>query len=238
MKLLHLYGDVMNLYGEYANVAVLARFLNDLGYETTVDTLSLYEERDISGYDFYYMGAGTEQKQKLVLPKLQAYCQALKEAFDEEKVMLFTGNSFEMLGKSITDANGKVYEGLQLFDFETTEGMQRITGDCLAENDEINDTVVGFMNKCSTTTGIEHPLFTLMLGFGNESDKGPEGFREKNCFGTHLTGPILVKNSAMLRLLAGLLGAENAESVSYPYMEKGYETTARELKKRLERLNK
>ena len=48
-KLLHLYDDVMNLYGEYANVAVLARYLRDLGFQVQVETLSLYETKDISG---------------------------------------------------------------------------------------------------------------------------------------------------------------------------------------------
>ena len=69
-KLLHLYDDVMNLYGEYANVAVLARYLRDLGFQVQVETLSLYETKDISGYDFYYMGSGTERKQKLAMTQL------------------------------------------------------------------------------------------------------------------------------------------------------------------------
>ena len=42
VKLLHLFDDVMNLYGEYANVAILARYLTDLGHTVSVDTLSLY----------------------------------------------------------------------------------------------------------------------------------------------------------------------------------------------------
>ena len=69
-KLLHLYDDVMNLYGEYANVSLLARFLTDLGHSVQIDTLSLYEKKDISGYDFYFMGAGTERRQKLALSQL------------------------------------------------------------------------------------------------------------------------------------------------------------------------
>lgn len=236
VKLLHIYDDVMNLYGEYANVAVLARFLRDLGHEVSVDTLSLYETKDISGYDFYYMGAGTERKQKLALSQLLRYRQALKNAYEAGKVMLFTGNSFEMLGSQITDADGKTYEGLKLFSFRTEEGKRRITGDCLAQFG--SDLMVGFMNKCSKTTEVEHPLFTLTMGYGNEGDKGYEGFREGNCFGTHLVGPILVKNPAMLRCMAKLLGAENTDSVSYPYMEKSYETTRTELLKRLESMKK
>lgn len=234
LKLLHLYDDVMNLYGEYANVSVLARCLADLGCTVSVDTLSLYEEKDIFGYDFYYMGSGTERKQKLALSQLKNYRDALCAACDAGRVLLFTGNSFELLGDKITDADGSEYEGLHLASFETVEGKRRIVGDCIASFDGFDDVLVGFINKCSTITGVEHPLFSLQMGFGNEADRGAEGFRKNNCFGTHLTGPLLVKNPAMLRCIVRLLGVEDPERVSYPFMEKGYEITASELKKRLE----
>ena len=234
LKLLHLYDDVMNLYGEYANVSVLARYLADLGCEVSVDTLSLYEDKDISGYDFYFMGSGTERKQKLALTQLKKYRDALAAACDKDKVLLFTGNSFELLGSKITDADGTEYEGLHLASFETVEGKRRIVGDCIASFDGFDDVLVGFINKCSKISDVEHPLFTLRMGFGNEADRGAEGFRKNNCFGTHITGPILVKNPAMLRYIVKLLGVEDPERVSYPFMEKGYEITAEELQKRLE----
>lgn len=235
LKLLHIYDDVMNLYGEYANVAVLARYLTDLGHSVSVDTLSLYEKKDISGYDFYYMGAGTERKQKLALSQLLTCREALLRACDEGRTMLFTGNAFELLGASVTDAEGKTYEALHFADFTTAEGKRRITGDCLAKFDETGDILVGFMNKCSRTTGVETPLFKLQMGFGNDADRSAEGFRKNNCLGTHLTGPILVKNSAMLKYIARLLlGTDYADTVTDSYMEKAYETTLSELQKRLE----
>lgn len=235
VKLLHLYDDVMNLYGEYANVAILARYLTDLGHTVSVDTLSLYEKKDISAYDFYFMGAGTERRQKLALSQMGRYREALQRACDAGKVMLFTGNSFELLGARLQDAEGKTFEGLHIAEFVSTEGKRRITGDCLAKFDDTGDTLVGFINKCSKTTGVETPLFTLEMGFGNEADRGAEGFRKHNCFGTHLTGPILVKNPAMLKYAAKLLlGEAYSDTVTYSYMEKGYETTLTELRKRFE----
>lgn len=235
VKLLHLYDDVMNLYGEYANVAILARYLTDLGHSVSVDTLSLYEEKDISAYHFYFMGAGTERRQKLALSQLMRYREVLQQAFNAGKVMLFTGNSFELLGARVQDADGKAFDGLHIAEFVSTESKRRVTGDCLATFDETGDTLVGFINKCSKTTGVETPLFTLEMGFGNEADKGAEGFRKNNCFGTHLTGPILVKNPAMLKYIAKLLLSEAySDTVAYPYMEKSYATTVSELRKRLE----
>lgn len=231
IKILHIYDDLMNLYGEYANISVLERYLTDLGHSVTVDKLSLYEDRDISGYDFYYMGSGTETKQKLALSQLMKYRDALKAAADEGRVLLFTGNSFELLGASVTDGDGKVYDGLHLADFTTTEGKRRIVGDALAQDGD--ELLVGFINKCSKTSGIETPLFTMKMGFGNEKDRSAEGFRMKNCFGTHLTGPILVKNPAMLRKIATLLVGEPSDSVRYESMERAYRTTVEALKQRL-----
>ena len=234
MKILHLFHDMMNLYGEYANLLVLERYLSEYGQQVQIDTLGVYEQKDISDYDLYFMGAGTERKQKLALEELKKYAAPLKDAYENGKVFLFTGNSFELLGKSLTDAAGRVYNCLGLFSFETVEGNRRIVGDCLGGCALFEEAVVGFMNKCSKTTGISNPLFTLQMGFGNEAEKGPEGICEKNFFGTHLTGPILTKNPSMLREITKRLIGKADPQITIPYMQQAYETTSRALKNRLE----
>ena len=231
IKILHIFDDRMNLYGEYANVSIMERYLTDLGHKVTVDKLSLYDERDISGYDFYFMGSGTESKQKVALTQLRKHEKALKAACEQGIVMLFSGNSFELLGEKIVDADGKEYQGLGFDRFVSVEGKKRIVGDALAVFN--NDVLVGFINKCSKTSGITSPLFRMKMGFGNDQDKGDEGFCKNNCFGTHLTGPILIKNPAMLRMLAEKIVGKVDSVVKYEYMERSYQTTVEALEKRL-----
>ncbi len=234
MKILHLYHDMMNLYGDYANLLVLQRCLGELGQTVEIHTLSMGEKKEIDHYDLYFMGAGTERKQKLALEELRHYARPLKKACEEGKLFLFTGNSFELMGKTLTDAKGNSYECLGLFDFETVESDRRIVGDCLGSCPLFAEPVVGFMNKCSKTTGIKVPLFTLKMGFGNDADRGGEGICHENFFGTHLTGPILMKNPAMLREILTRLTGNTVEGLNLPHLQQAYEATSRALQNRME----
>ena len=61
MKILHLYHDIMNLYGEYANVSALERMLEKSGVKFTTDRLTLFDNAYLGDYDFIYIGSGTEK---------------------------------------------------------------------------------------------------------------------------------------------------------------------------------
>ena len=76
-KIIHLYPDLMSLYGSYANVTVLRRHLEDLGGTVTVESVQPGEDADIAHADFIYMGAGTERAQKAALADLARFADAL-----------------------------------------------------------------------------------------------------------------------------------------------------------------
>lgn len=250
MKILHLYHDIMNLYGEYANVSALKRILDKNGVPCEVDTLSVGDSLQLLDYDFIYMGSGTESNQKYILEHLKNYRDDLKSYMEEGKILLMTGNSFEIMGKEITDAKGKKYEGLGFFDFTVTEQEKtRDTADAIfrlwdeQENtvDDINfhkensaKKLVGFINKCSTIQGIDTPLFQVEMGLGNEKAGQTEGIRYKNFYGTHLTGPMLIKNPYFLIALAGDLCGKVMDGGYLTYEKAGYAITLRELGKRVE----
>lgn len=234
LTILHLYPDCMSLYGEYANVMVLRRHLEAMGVTVTVETALFEDAPDFDGAGFIYMGAGTERTQKAALSALLPHKEALKAAIDRGAVVLFTGNAMETLGISIMDAAGKVWPCLGLADFATVETDQRTPEDVIAHTPLWESPVVGFMNKCSMTEDAP-PLFDrLNLGFGNEEEKGPEGYVSGNVFATHITGPILVKNpdfvDFLIRRIFSLKGWELPESLPVlPYEREAYEVTLKEL---------
>lgn len=230
MKILHLYHDLMNLYGDYANISALCRILDTNGIDYTLDKQSLGYELNLSDYDFVFVGSGTEQNQKLALDHLKNYKDELKEYIDSGKFALFTGNAFEMLGKSINSFLGE-YEGLGIFDFITVEqNKTRNTADAIFKFEGLEKNLVGFINKCSETEGIKTPLFTVLRGLGNTNDGNTEGIIFNNFFGTHLTGPILVKNPHFLKYIASKLVGEELTDEAFYYEKKGYEITFKNLK--------
>ena len=238
IKILHFYPDLMSLYGSYANVSVLKRRLEQMGNTVTVTPVLPGREADLNGADFLYMGAGTEHAQKAALEDFARYGEAVKALDGSGVAMLFAGTAMELLGKTITDADGNVHDGIGLADFTAVQGSKRFVEDVYGHTDLYPEAVVGFMNKCSTISGVETPLLAeLALGYGNNGEKTPEGFHRNNVFASQLTGPLLVKNPLMLGAVIAAIyrrrGTALPEEIpAYPYEEQGYAITVQQLRLR------
>ena len=238
LKIVHFYPDLMNLYGSYANVAVLKRYLEELGNTVTVEAVVPGEAADLSGADFLFMGAGTERRQKAALADFVRYAEAVKTLAKDGTSMLFAGTAMELLGKTITAADGTVCEGIGLGSFTSVQGRQRFVEDVYGTTDLYGQPMVGFMNKCSIIEGVETPLLTALdMGFGNSGEKTPEGFRFQNVLASELTGPILVKNPRMLEHVVRAIFARRGQALPeelprWPYAEEGYAITEAQLKLR------
>ena len=240
LKIIHFYPDLMSLYGSYANVAVLKRYLEQMGNTVTVETIQPgASEAGLVDPDFIFMGAGTERAQKAALADFTRYESAIKAAAEDGVAMLFAGTSMELLGKSITDDAGKEYAALGLADFTAVQTKKRFVEDVYGATDLYAEPVVGFINKSSTISGVETPLLTsVQLGYGNEGLKTPEGFRYQNVIGSHLTGPILVKNPRLLDKVVSAIYEKRGEALpekrpTNQWTEDGYAITAEQLKQRI-----
>ena len=82
MKLLHLYHDIMNLYGDYANIAAMKRILEKSGAQVALDKRTLGDDVRFSDYDFVFIGSGTERNRNVVLADLRRHADALRAYID------------------------------------------------------------------------------------------------------------------------------------------------------------
>ena len=96
IKIAHLYYDLMNLYGENGNIMALEKGFNDQDMFTEVTYLTVNDKIDFNKYDIYYMGCGSEENQKIVIDDILKYKDKIKNAIENEKHFIFTGNSYEL----------------------------------------------------------------------------------------------------------------------------------------------
>ncbi len=240
-KIIHFYPDLMNLYGSYANLSVLQRYLQLLGHSVCVETVFPGGQADLSNADFIFMGAGTERSQKVALQDLRRFANQIKALAEAGVPMLFCGTAMDLLGKSICDESGATYEGIALGDFTCVQTARRQVIDVYGHTSLFPEAIVGFLNKASTISGVETPLLAdCSLGWGNEKDGKGEGVLIHNVMGSHLTGPLLVKNPRLLEHVAGIICTRRSEALPtplprIPYMEEAYATTEQQLRLRAEK---
>jgi len=227
MKMLHLYPNLMNLYGDYGNIVVLAKHLNDQGISVQIDKKEVQDNVDFSKYDFIYMGSGTEKNQLVALNDLMNYKTYLIDYIENNKTILFTGNAMELLGRSINDL-----EALNIIDFDTDVTDKRYTGDVLVKNELIGE-VLGFINKSSIIHGgEEYKLFDYQFKGSDLIDNEFEGYYYHNLFGTHIIGPVLVKNPNFMTTIVKCLIGERYKALKYRYEDDAYDYNLQQLKLR------
>ncbi len=205
INILHLYHDLLNLYGENGNVRMMARYLENQNIEVTVSNSRIGEEINFADYDFVYIGSGTEKNQLVALDDLLKYKDDLKSSLDQGLVMLATGNSFEIFGQYISEVDGTTTEGLKLFHFHSERCDDRITSDIIYRADFLENYIVGFVNKMSYTYDIDNYLFDVRFGVGANNESKSEGIRVNNFFGTYTIGPILFRNPCFMEYLSKLI---------------------------------
>jgi CobQ-like glutamine amidotransferase family enzyme len=239
-----MYFDIMNLYGEYGNIKILEEHIKDQGYEVTVDKKTINDEIDISQYSFIYIGCGTEKNQLVVLEDMKKYKEELNKFINQGKVLLATGNAYEIFGKQITlekrDNIGKedvTVEGLGIVDFDVIRQKDRITSDIIYSSKYLDNKVVGFINKMSEINHNLNPLFKVEFGVGENNKNDFEGVKYKNFFGTYVIGPILVRNPEFLNKIVEQICMSIDDKfvlkdVEYELETKAYELVLNELSKR------
>lgn len=233
INILHLFPELLSLYGERGNVEILKKTLEDNG--CSVNVTRSEDVPSFDGFDFIYIGSGTENALIEAGKRLSAFSKEISQAI-ENSIFLATGNAMSLFGKEISDGKD-VFPTANIFDFRTElKTEKRFLGDVISsENNIFSSSVVGFIDTSSVYMGISFPAFELRLNptLGNDKEVGLDGLISGNFYATQLIGPFLVKNPAALEFFAAKLANKQISFASDSYIVKAYETAASELSKRL-----
>ncbi len=199
VKILWLYEDLLDLYGDRGNVSAITFQLRHLEIPYEIDKKSIFDELDFEPYDLVYMGPGKDKNLIRASEHLAKYNNEIKKAYENKKVFFITGNAQLLFGREIEDENGNIFPCTELFDFKG-----KLTGDVFI-NDmvaspvfNVSSTVYGFINRTSYIVGeVNSSLFEVK--YSEKNIGKTEGILSENFFLTWALGPVLAKNPPLLR---------------------------------------
>ena len=190
INVLHLYYDLMNMYGENGNMRALVKSLEKQGFKVVVDFKSLNEEIEFKKYNFIYIGTGTDENYELAKEDLKKFVKEMKECISNKVFFLATGNALDLFSE------------LHILNFKVKKIDFRIIGEQIYHYKDINKTIIGFQNRDKVIVeNHEKYLFDVIKGTGYDLNYMYEGINNNNFYGTYLLGPLLIRNPYFLEHL-------------------------------------
>ena len=205
LKVCHLYGNLLNTYGDNGNLLILDYYAKQLGIHLETEIISIHEEFNESDFDFVFFGGGQDFEQFIVSEDIQAKKENLINYIENDGVMLAICGGYQLLGEYYIGAKGERINGIHALPHYTlSQDNNRFIGDIEIYNEQFNETYYGFENHNGITflgEG-EEPLGVVKQGHGNNGKDGSEGVRYKNVIGSYFHGPLLARNKNLaLRIL-------------------------------------
>jgi CobQ-like glutamine amidotransferase family enzyme len=214
LRLCSLYPDLMNIYADRGNIAVLRARCEwrGLGFEHAAAGMG--DQLDADAHDLFYIGGGQDRDQVAIAPDMaETKRDGLHEAAERGAVVLAVCGGYQLLGHTY-ELGGEELPGVGLVDLRTVrEAGPRLIGNCAIEADLGTGPrlIAGFENHGGRTYlgADEQPLGCVVKGHGNNGRDGFEGVHSRNVIGTYLHGPLLPKNVWVAdRLIELALGVE------------------------------
>lgn len=200
IKILHMYADMLDLYGDSGNMEIMKYRCNMRGIGCEIDKYSVDSPMpDFSAYDLIYIGGGADLEQQHISADLLKCRDGIVKAYKNGTFLFLICGGYQLMGKYYRDADGNDIKGLGLFDYFTVapnSRRKRCIGNIVVQTEITGKPVkvLGFENHGGQTQNVKTPFGKVLYGNGNCSKSEFEGYFEKNVIATYLHGPMLSKN--------------------------------------------
>lgn len=228
LTIVHLFPELLNLYGDGGNVITLRRRLEWRGLPVRVEEVGMGDPVDFAQADIVFIGGGADREQMIAKDAMVARKADLSAYVENGGVLLAVCGGYQFLGHSYTMGED-VVEGLGIVDMETVRGEGRLIGNAAIKSDICAMPIVGFENHGGRTTlgASERPLGSCLgKTFGNNGEDGHEGVLHNNLVGTYLHGPLLPKNPQVADWLLTRAFAQRGETAQLEPLDDSVETQA------------
>lgn len=220
LNIAHLYGNLLNTYGDNGNILMMKYVGEKLGVKMTFDIVSIDDAFDDNHYDIIFFGGGQDYEQAIVAKDLPKKRHNIQQFIEDNKVILAICGGFQLLGQYYVQANGVKIDGIGVMGHYTlNQSNNRFIGDIKIHNDEFNETYYGFENHQGRTflSEDEKPLGKVIYGHGNNNEDSSEGVHYKNVYGSYFHGPILSRNANLAyRLVTTALKNKYGQGLELP----------------------
>lgn len=208
IKILWLYDDLLDLYGDSGNITIMEYYLrkNDFFYQ--IDKKSINDQLSFVDYQLVYIGPGKFKNLIVASKHFNQYQTEIQKAINDKVIFLVIGNARLLFGKSFSDKQ-ETYPGIGLFDYQAVDTQEVYISDVIVQPMiDLDQTYYGFINRTGYLQSYDNkfPLFKVKSSLGDGLKPTEyEGNHYQNYFGTWLLGPLLVKNPDFLIKLLTLL---------------------------------
>ena len=120
IKVLHMYADILDLYGDSGNMEILSYRCQMRQIPFVCDHYRLNDPvPNFSDYDLIYLGGGADMEQRMLSSDLLRCKDGLKKAYADGVFFLMICGGYQLMGKFYRDADGNELPGLGLFNYYT-----------------------------------------------------------------------------------------------------------------------
>ena len=201
LVIVHMYPELLNLYGDVGNVTILAERARKRGIHVDVVSISPGQRADFETADIVFLGGGPDREQHLASIDLLSQADEIRRYIEDDGVFLAICGGFQMLGREWL-LGDEIVPGLGVIDAVTkrAEGgsHNRLVGNIALKSPLASMPVIGYENHAGRTyLGSGCAPFGNVIGkhgSGNNENDMADGVLYRNVIGTYLHGPLLAKN--------------------------------------------